>query len=212
MTINCGPEPSNHSCTYAISKIIQCKTYVDEGKGNGVQVSTKGKCPFKGGGKAGFFCQHLEGVDKGRLGIGCHTRVQNTFFRDTSPISQTTRRGIFSASDSSNAKGSGIPPTKRSNLFLPQQPRWFLFNLIPSPQKESDAASDQSETIEQVGGNPTLQNGGYLDPHRPVENRLLDGEGRFEGCLLHNSHSQSSPAVTQISDSRSLLPIHLPPI
>jgi len=43
VTINWGPEPSNHRCTYAIStNIIKCKSYVGEGKGNGVQVSTKG--------------------------------------------------------------------------------------------------------------------------------------------------------------------------
>ena len=55
VTINCEPEPSNHSCTYAISTFIKCKSYVGEGKGNRVQVSTKGKAPLKVTGRLASF-------------------------------------------------------------------------------------------------------------------------------------------------------------
>ena len=140
----------------------KCKSYVVEGKGNRVQGSTKGKGPFKGGRKTCFLCGRLEGVYKGHLGIGCHTRVPNTLFRETLPTSQTSRRGILSGAGSSDAGGSGFPATERSNLIFSQHPRGVLFHSIPSPQKEwSDETSDQSETIEQVSRNPTLQNGGH---------------------------------------------------
>jgi len=212
MTINSKTYCQTNSCTHA-SSIIEFKPYVVESKGNGVCGSTKGKGPFRGGGKTGFLCGHLEGVDKGHLGIGGHTRVPNTTFRETSPASQTPRRGILPGTDSSPGGGGGFLITESSNLILSQHARGFLFHPIPSSQEEwPNEASYQPETVEQVGRNATFQNGGHPDPEGPVENRGLDGEGRLEGCLLHNSHSQSSPAVSPVPSSRSVLPVHLPPI
>jgi len=48
MTINWGPEPSNQSCTYAIStNIIKCKSYVSENKGNGFRFPPRAKAPLR---------------------------------------------------------------------------------------------------------------------------------------------------------------------
>ena len=53
-------------------KHISSKPYFAESFGGVVCSSTKGKGAFQGGREIDFLCRHLEGVDKGLLGMECH--------------------------------------------------------------------------------------------------------------------------------------------
>ena len=156
-TINSGPQFSDYqtnTCMYANS-IIKCKPYVVDSKGNRVCGSTKGKGPFRGGGKTGFLCGHLEGVDKGHLGIGCYTIP----FLGKPHQPRRPQEGILSRADSPTRGGSRFLMTESSNLTLSQHTIGVLFHSIPSPQEWSNEAGDQPKTVKQVGRNTTFQDG-----------------------------------------------------
>ena len=120
------------------------------------------------------------------------------------------QEGVFSQEQATLIKEEvGSLLQKGAIPYFPNTLEGFTLFLVP---KKNGQMRPVINPIEQVGRNPTLQNGGHPNLKRPVENKRLDGESRLEGRLLHNPHSQSSPAVPQIQGSRSLLPVHLPPI
>ena len=63
-----------------------------------------------------------------------------------------------------------------------------------------------------MGGDPSLQDGEYLDPTGPTESWGLDGESRSEGCLLHHPNPSSTPTVPEVHSGRQTLPILMPSI
>ena len=205
MTIYCGHEPSNHSCTYAISTIINVNPMLVKVREMGFRFLPKAKAPLKVVGRLASFVDTWKVLTRDTWVLDAIQGYKIPLLR-TPHQSHKPQEGVFSQHHTALMQ-------KEAESLLKKEQSPLAPTAIPSPQEEwSDAASDQSETIEQLGGNPTFQNGGYSDSQRPAKNRQLDGEDRLEGCLLHNSHSQSSPAVPQILGSRSLLPIHLPPI
>ena len=63
-----------------------------------------------------------------------------------------------------------------------------------------------------MGGDPSLQDGGYLDPTGPTESWGQDGESRSEGCLLYHSNPSSTPTVPEVHSGWQTLPILMPSI
>ena len=205
---------SRCTCMPCFDKVINiCKPYITESNGDGVCGSTKGKEAFNGGRETGFLCRHLEGVDKGHLGIECHRRVSNTHCGDSHPTSNTPRRGVLPRTQSSIIRGDTGTPPKRSNYPTIQKCNRFCLHPLPSTEEErSDEASDQPEMVESLGGDPPLQDGGNSYPSGSPPPRRLDGESGFEGCLLHHPHPPGSPEIPEVHGGRDLLPVHLPAI
>ena len=195
-------------------KVINiCKPYITESNGDGVSGSTKGKEAFNGGRETGFLRRHLEGVDKGHLGIEYHRRVSNTPCGDSHPTSNTPRRGVLPRTQSSIIRGDTGTPPKRSNYPTIRKCNRFCLHPLPSTEEErSDEASDQPETVESLGGDPPLQDGGNSYPSGSPPPRRLDGESGFEGCLFHHPHPPGSSEISEVHGGRELLPVHLPAI
>ena len=195
-------------------KVINiCKPYITESNGDGVSGSTKGKEAFNGGRETGFLRRHLEGVDKGHLGIEYHRRVSNTPCGDSHPTSNTPRRGVLPRTQSSIIRGDTGTPPKRSNYpTIRKCNRFCLHPLLSTEEERSDEASDQPETVESLGGDPPLQDGGNSYPSGSPPPRRLDGESGFEGCLFHHPHPPGSPEISEVHGGRDLLSVHLPAI
>jgi len=90
--------------------------YVVESAGDGLRGSTKGKGALYGGRETGFLFRHLEGVDKGHLGIECHRRLPNTLCWSSIPTQNTPRGGFLPGAQSSVTGGDPGPPKKGGQL------------------------------------------------------------------------------------------------
>ena len=190
-----------------------CKSYVTESTKHGVQHSTKSNGVFDGGREAGFLSRRLEGIDRGSLGTGYHSRLPNALQRGASAGSETSRGQVLERTRSSVENGDRIPSSEGCNLTSGTQARRLLLQLVSSPQEEwSDETCHQPKAAQSVGGDASLQDGGYLNPTRPPESWGLDGEGRSERRLLHDPSAFSTSTVPEVHSGRKLLPILMPPI
>ena len=203
---------SEQSCM--LSKFnIYSKSYVVKSAKHGVQSSTKGKGTFEGGRKVGFLHRHLEGVDRGHMGVEHHSWVSNTFQRGATAGSKTSRTSVLRGAHNSTVERGSISATEGGHLATARELGGFLLNSVSGPQKEwANEASYQLEVPQPVGGCSSLQNGGHCHTKRPPESQGLDGEGRSEGCILHHSNSPSTSAVPKVHGQRPLFPVHLSPV
>ena len=203
---------SEQSCM--LSKFnIYSKSYVIKSAKHGVQSSTKGKGTFEGGRKVGFLHRHLEGVDRGYMGVEHHSWVSNTFQRGATVGSKTSRTSVLRGAHNSTVERGSISATEGCHFATARELGGFLLNSVSGPQKEwANEASYQLEVPQPVGGCSSLQNGGHCHTKRPPESQGLDGEGRSEGCILHHSNSPSTSAVPKVHGQRPLFPVHLSPV
>ena len=87
-----------------------------------------------------------------------------------------------------------------------------LFNPLPCPQKrKADEASYQPPEAERMGGTPALQNGRHGDIQGTTEGEQLDGEGRPQRCVLHNSNTCRSPTLPEVHSGAGTLSVHMSP-
>ena len=190
-----------------------CQSYTAESAKHGVQKASKGNGDFDGGREAGFLCRHLEGVNRGSLGTEYCSRVSDTFQGGTTARSKASRGQILKRTRSSIERRDRITFEEGCYLTSGTQHRRLLLHSVLSPQEEwTDETCHQSKTTQPVGGDPSLQDGGYLDPMGPTESWGLDGESRSEGCLLHHPNPSSTPTVPEVHSGRQTLPILMPSI
>jgi len=131
MTINWGRRPTIMCCTRFVHfKPCNLQSYVVESTRDGF-IATKGNTTFDRGRKAESVYRHLEGVDKGPLGITSSERLQNTLCVSTQPEHTTSSTSVSPEQaaqvreelQSLMEKGAVAPVTDShegfySNLFL----------------------------------------------------------------------------------------------
>ena len=183
-------------------KAINCKPYITESYGDRVCGHTKGKGALYGGRETGFLYRHLEGVDKGHLGIECHRRISNIPCWDSHSISKGC-----------SPKSTKLYYWRRHRNSYTKECNLFHFHPLPSSKEEwSDETSDQPETVESLDRGSSFQDGGNSYPSGSAPPRGLDSTSGLEGCLLHHPHPPGPPAVPEVHGGRDLLPVHLPTI
>ena len=163
-----------------VKKFIKCsESYNAESMGNGVQRATKDNGFCEGVRQACLPSRHLEGVNKGHLGIECHRRLSNTFDMEPS----TTSKVCSKKSMQVFCERKWIPFYRREPSLLSQRTQGFPLNNIPGAQKEwSNETCDQLEVSQSVGGGPTFQNGGQFPvPHNPFQLSTQHNSN----CFLH---------------------------
>ena len=190
-----------------------CQPYVSQSKGHGFRSTTTGRGAFQCGRQVGSLRQHLEGVDKGQLGITDHHRVPNSLRRATCTgeeakraflssraTSSDTGRGLLSAGERSSNSSRQLTPTDR-----------ILFCSVPGPQEKwINETSNQPQSSQPVGGDPPLQDGGFDHSLGPAEAGRLVSKGGPEGCLPHGTSTSRPPMLPTVYRRRSRLPVHLP--
>ena len=83
--------------------------------GNGVQRPTRDIEVSEGGRQACTPCGHMEGVDKGHLGIECHRRLSDTSEKGSPTISKALKKFILRRAGSSSERRGRVQGNKTSN-------------------------------------------------------------------------------------------------
>ena len=193
-------------------KVNHFKPYITDNYGDGICGVTIGKGALCGGRETLF--RHLEGINKGHLGIKCHRMLPNIHCWNSHPTSSAPSMGFLPRAQGSTTGGDlGPPPPQRSSYpTIRRHNRIHLHPLSSAKEKWADETSDQSEKVELLGGDSPLQNGGNSYPLGFALPGTLDGESGFEGCLLYHSHPPGPPEILEVHGGWDLLPVHLPTI
>ena len=200
-------------CTCMQFKAKIFKPYTTESFGDGICGSTKGKGALCGGREIGFLPRHLEGVDRGHLGIACHRRLSNTLCGNSHTTSNSPRRDVLPGAQGAITRRDRRSLIKRGSYPTIRRCNRIHLNPLPNTEEEwTNEAGDQPETVESVGGDSPLQDGGNSYSSRPAPPRGLDGKSGSEGCLFHHPHPPGPPEILEVHGGRNLLPVHLPPI
>lgn len=90
------------------------ESYVGQSKGYGFCYATSYRGTFEGGRQISLLCQHLEGVDRGQLGITDHYGLSDSLCRATYAGKETTSAFLLIRTTHSNA-GGDLSPGKRGS-------------------------------------------------------------------------------------------------
>ena len=121
---------------FCVKKFIKCsESYDAESMGNGVQRPTRDIEVSEGGRQACTPCRHMEGVDKGHLGIECHRRSSNTSERGSPTTSKALRKCILRRAGSSSERKGRNPFAERGHIPVPAEHRGFLLHNILVPKE-----------------------------------------------------------------------------
>ena len=180
MTINRNSSMYEQCCFNATSNTY-CESYVSESSGYGIHPTSKGRSAFEGGRQASSLCQHLEGVDKGQLGITDCQRLPDTLCRATCTGEETKSAFLPLRAVSSDARGSFLLSRERGSNSSRQSSRVLLCPLPGSQEEWANEASYQPQNPQSMGTDTPFQDGRPDLSPRPVETERLVGKGGSEG-------------------------------
>ena len=189
------------------------KSYVGQGKGYGVHSTSTGRDACKVGRQINPLYQRLEGVDNGQLGIANHQGFSNPLCREACTGKEAKSALLPIRAISSGAGRSLLPVGERGSDGSRQSPPTgrILFCPVPGPQKEwRDEASNQPQSPQSMGRDPSLQDGGLIHSPRSAEAGRLASKGGLEGCIPNGTGMPRTPMLPTIHHRRSDLSVHLP--
>ena len=156
--------------------------------------------------------QQLGSIDNRQVGSRLCTGISNPLHKFTGPTTPAKPSYILCRAKLADSRGSEHTIRKGSNYpnKTSLRPPGLLLDPLPCPQERgSDEASHQSQEVERMGNAPALQNGGHGDAQGTTEDERLDGEGRPQRCLLHNSNTQRPSALPEIYGRAKSLSVHM---
>jgi len=145
---------TNRYDQYCFNANTYCESCVGESSGYGVHPTTKGRHAFEGSRQASPLCRHLEGVDKGQLGITDYQRFSDTLCRTTYTGKEAKSAFLSHRVVSSVTRGSLLPSGERSSDYSRQSlpSSKVLLCPLPGPQEEqANEASDQPQSPQSMG-------------------------------------------------------------
>ena len=178
-----------------------CESYVGQSKGYGFCYATSYRGTFEGGRQISLLCQHLEGVDRGQLGITDHHRLSDFLCRATCAGKEATSAFLPIRTTHSNAGGDLFSPGKRGSDGSRQSlaSTSVLLSTVSGPQEEwRNEASNQPQSPQPVSRDPSLQNGGPAYLTGPAKARRLASKGRPERCLPYSTHPPRTPTLPPV--------------
>ena len=121
----------------------------------------------------------------------------------SSPIEQTLLQ-----------KEVGKMLSKRTIVEIPADSGFaILLKPLPSPQEGwRHETGNQLEEVEHLCSTPSLQDEGLTYTERPLEDRILDDQGRSQGHILHDPNAQLRQISPLFQSPESSLPVHMPTI
>ena len=190
-----------------------CQPYVSQSKGHGFCSTTTGRGAFQCGRQVGSLRQHLEGVDKGQLGITDHQRVPNSLCRATC-TGEEAKRAFLSSRATSPDTGRGLLSAgergSNSSRQLPPQTEFYsVLFLVPKKSGQMRPVINL-KALNQWVETPPLQDGGLDHSPGPAEAGRLVSKGGPEGCLPHGTSTSRPPMLPTVHRRGSRLPVHLP--
>ena len=163
--------------------------------------------------KAARSQKHLEGVDKGPMGIRHHKGSPNRFHIKALSGCGSSHSSLHGRSGSPDKGRVKRTPEQRSSSRGNKPSERVLHKSLPGPKKGRRAETRNKPKVpEQFCSDTTLQDGGNPYFEGPDTTRRLVGKSGSEGRLLCSPDPPLSPSIPQIQLPGEVLSVHLPPI
>ena len=147
------------------------------------------------------------------MGVKHDKRLSDRLPVRTSSKSSTSYSTVLCRADPINCGGGARTSRQRSHKGSKQPSGRVLLKHIPGPKEgRRSKTSDKPEGSEQFCSDRAFQNGGNPYTKRPCQSGGLVGKGGSEGCIFRNPDPPGSSSISQVSFSRQMLSIPMPPI
>ena len=183
------------SCTHLFNKKRSCEPYSCPPYATGFCEATDSTAVTLSGWKVKSLPQQLGSVNNRQMSDRHCERFSDSLCQLASTGTPAKSYIIRRAKLTNRSGGERFVRERCYTKVQPSTSREFLLNSLPSTQeRRTDEASYKPQETEQVGGIPSLQNGGNGDTQRVAEGQQLDGEGGSERCL-RTSRSPHQPLL-----------------
>ena len=150
--------------------------------------------------------------DTGLMGPKHNSGLPDRLLLNSTSNCNTSLSTILCRADSPDFRGGNRVTTEGSNRGSSTcRADRFLFKPLSGPKEGwRTTPSNKSQSPKQLCEQGTFQNRGHSYSERSPEKGRLDGQNRFERCLLFNTHSPQPQKIPQLHVPREDLPIQLP--
>lgn len=145
------------------------------------------------------------------LGSRRHSRLPHRVLRAAFPIYFASSSSFFRSHVQSHFKRNLFSSSETSHLGSPVRPLGISqLSLSRSSEEQEVETSNQFEVFQSIRGVSPFQNGNHPPPSGHTQDRRLDGQVGFAGCLPYSPHSCLSHQISPVSVGRDNLPVLFP--